>query len=76
MEYGMIVLMIILQLVLHGYGESVLSCNTNIIIIYLFFADVPTILLKNHTLHGRWEQILFQVMHITNTLGILDNSDS
>ena len=46
MKYGTIILVIILQLVLHGWGGSLLSCNVNSLLAKLFFADVPTSWLK------------------------------
>ena len=41
MGQGTIVLVIILQLILHGQGESVLDCNSNLIHRYFLIANFP-----------------------------------
>ena len=43
MKYGTIVLMIVLQIIPYGCGESALICKSNNIFDKLFVADVPAI---------------------------------
>ena len=52
--YGTTVLIIILQLILRGFRDFVLSGNANDVFIKIFFIDGPMLLLKLSALHWRW----------------------
>ena len=75
MGYVMIGLIFILRLILHECRESVLSDNANDISVKLFVADGILFLIKLSTLHLGWRQVFGQVMHMTDLLSVLDNSD-
>ena len=76
MIYGLIVLLDILQFILNGCWDSVLSCNSNNVFINLFVEDVPTRLLETYTINRRWGELIFWVIHLTYAFGILEDADS
>ena len=76
MEYGTIALIFILKLILHGCKDSILCINSNNIFIELFVADVPIRWLKPSSLHQRWGKLIFQVVHLTDALRVLEDADS
>ena len=76
MGYGTICIVVILQFILHGCGESVLSRNFNNIFVKFFVADGPISCLEPSALRQRCGQLLFQVVHRIDVLGVQYDSNS
>ena len=73
---GTIVLLVILKLIMHGWGESVLNSNSNLINRELFVADLPTSFIKNIALCWRWRWVICWVLHILVAFSLTDKSDT
>ena len=75
MGYGIIVLVFIIKLILHGCRESILSGNGNYIFSEFFVVGISTFLLKLPALHQSWRSVIGQVVHLVGALSIPKNAD-
>ena len=71
----MILLAFILQFILHGCGESVLSRNANFILRELFVVNVPICLIVLPSLLRRLRYVLGRFVHFTDVLSVLEYSN-
>ena len=72
---GVIILILVFWIILHGCWKSVLSCNANLNY-QKIVPDGPICLVVLFPLHQRWRWLLCCVIHIMYALIVLDNSES
>ena len=76
MGKGAIVLLMFIQIILHGCGETVLNFNKNFTDRELLGTGFPIICLISLALHRKWREVLFRVMHLLNELGVAEDPDT